>query len=234
MDLSMTSIESGEVCDGCGKLLICRSCGKFRSPDVAQGTFAAVVVKRLTELVNTADPSDAWEKEAAAEMKKAIHLIRAPAQSVQVTPIAWTNKMQLSFLKDPAYAAIPMAMWGKRGSYADIALYPASQPSPAATVETATSSDGGGESRPASTEPQASALRRPQGLIGEAGVAPSPSDSHPSSSAGNAGAAIRNYLKLWDSCGGSTAVAAGSFADARQMMRDAIANEPQAARESGK
>lgn len=56
------------------------------------------------------------------------------AQSVQVTPIAWTNKMQLSFLKDPAYAEIPMAMWGKRGGYADIPLY-AAQP-PAAPVET--------------------------------------------------------------------------------------------------
>lgn len=56
---------------------------------------------------------------------------------------------------------------------------------PAAPVETATSSDGSGESRPASTEPQASASRRPQGLIGEAGVAPGPSD--PQCSAATAG-----------------------------------------------
>ena len=28
--------QSGEVCDGCGKLLICRHCGKFRS---GQGRF---------------------------------------------------------------------------------------------------------------------------------------------------------------------------------------------------
>ena len=34
----MTMIESGEVCDGCGKLLICLSCGKFRSPAVAQSS----------------------------------------------------------------------------------------------------------------------------------------------------------------------------------------------------
>jgi hypothetical protein len=39
------------------------------------------------------------------------------------------------------------------------------------------SSDGGGESRPAPIGPQASAQRRSQELIGEAGVASSPSDS---------------------------------------------------------
>lgn len=61
----------------------------------------------------------------------------------------------------------------------------AAQP-PAAPVETGcTSSDGGGESRPASTEPQASASRRPQGLIGEAGVAPSPSDHQCSAGTGD-------------------------------------------------
>jgi len=27
--------ETGEVCDGCGKLLICRNCGKFRSGENA-------------------------------------------------------------------------------------------------------------------------------------------------------------------------------------------------------
>lgn len=45
---------------------------------------------------------------------------------------------------------------------------------------------------------------------------------HSPCSAVSAEAAIHNYLKLWDSCGGSTAVAASAFADARQMMRDAI------------
>lgn len=29
---------TGEVCDGCGKLLICRHCGKFRSGDLSPVT----------------------------------------------------------------------------------------------------------------------------------------------------------------------------------------------------
>jgi hypothetical protein len=38
--------------------------------------------------------------------------------------------------------------------------------------------------------------------------------------------AVTNYFELWDRCGGSTAVAAEEFADARQAMRDALA-QPQ-------
>jgi hypothetical protein len=71
---------------------------------------------------------DDWHRQ-----RREIEQLRAVAQPEQQTPIAWTNKMQLSFLKDPAYAAIPMAMWGKRSDYADIPLY-AAQP-PAAPIE---------------------------------------------------------------------------------------------------
>ena len=39
--------------------------------------------------------------------------------------IAWTNEAQLGFLKDAAYAEIPMAMWAKRSGSADVALYAA-------------------------------------------------------------------------------------------------------------
>lgn len=55
--------------------------------------------------------------EAAAELDR---LSRQP----EAEPVAWTNEAQLGFLKEPAYAAIPMAMWAKRldGPH-DIALY---------------------------------------------------------------------------------------------------------------
>lgn len=40
-------------------------------------------------------------------------------------PVAYTNEAQLGFLKDPAYADIPMAMWGNPWKSGNIALYAA-------------------------------------------------------------------------------------------------------------
>lgn len=45
-------------------------------------------------------------------------------------PVAWTNRAQLGFLKDPAYSLIPMAMWAARGASADVPL--CTHPAPAA------------------------------------------------------------------------------------------------------
>lgn len=46
------------------------------------GTFAAIVLKRMEGLIETANKDSAWEMEAVAEMMKAAHLLRtfAPAQ----------------------------------------------------------------------------------------------------------------------------------------------------------
>lgn len=45
-------------------------------------TLTEVVCHRLNGLIETASPHSLWEQEAAAEMKKAIHLLLAPAQQV--------------------------------------------------------------------------------------------------------------------------------------------------------
>lgn len=46
------------------------------------------------------------------------------AQGQKSEPIAWTNEAQLSYLKHPGYAEIPMAMWGKRNDVsANVPLY---------------------------------------------------------------------------------------------------------------
>jgi hypothetical protein len=48
-ELEVTT-EAGEVCDGCGKLLICRHCGKFRSASPTQGVSASDLQQVLSFL----------------------------------------------------------------------------------------------------------------------------------------------------------------------------------------
>lgn len=46
----------------------------------------------------------------------------------ETKPAAWTNQAQLGFLKDPACAQIPMAMWADKSASADVPLYAAPPP----------------------------------------------------------------------------------------------------------
>ena len=41
--------EAGEVCDGCGRLLVCRHCGKFRSAPCTKYDTGAVCFTPLTD-----------------------------------------------------------------------------------------------------------------------------------------------------------------------------------------
>lgn len=61
----------------------------------------------------------------------AVH--RAAPKAGTQEPVAWTNEAQLGFLKDPAYADIPMAMWGKPWKSGNVALYAAPQPASVAS-----------------------------------------------------------------------------------------------------
>jgi hypothetical protein len=45
------------------------------------------------------------------------------AQVPDAVPVAWTNKAQLGYLKEPTYRMVPMAMWAKPSGAADIPLY---------------------------------------------------------------------------------------------------------------
>lgn len=50
-----STTEAGEVCDGCGKLLICRNCGKFRSPAPATtGDGADDLYRYIPDIVKNA------------------------------------------------------------------------------------------------------------------------------------------------------------------------------------
>lgn len=74
-----------------GQVEKARADGTFSSPlscssAASEGTFAAVVVKRMTALIETADKTKAWEMEAVAEMMKAVHLITREPQEVPQPP----------------------------------------------------------------------------------------------------------------------------------------------------
>jgi len=61
--------------------------------------------------------------------------VRATTPGAVAEPSAYTNSAQLGFLKDPAYAEIPMAMWAGRGVASDIPLYTHPAPSDGAIRE---------------------------------------------------------------------------------------------------
>src|SRR5271163_2600685 len=82
-------------------------------------TFAEVMIKRMSDLIETANKDSAWEMEAAAEMTKAVHLLSISAQGA----VDWPMEVDRLNEMIVRYEAEIHALREANKTFADHAIY---------------------------------------------------------------------------------------------------------------